>query len=523
MKKTAYSLIIALLSVLGFTSCDGWLEATSSTQFQADQIFESRDGYLDALTGVYLTMGNSSVYGSDMTWKYTDLISYSYGSFTSKRMSSWQNHDYSYVDVRSDIASIWQGAYNIIANANMVLARLDEGRGLFSSEVEFNLIKGELLAIRAYVHFDLMRMFGTTGFLGENASKLTVPYVTTYGMTATGQLTNEETLDLLLADVEEALDLLATDPVTGVKPEGFDQGPNADGYWNHRQRHLNLYAVEALAARIHHWNFNIDKAAEYAAKVLEGAQSSGLTHWLDVDDFLTTYQDESKDWTFSTEHLFGLEITGLSNLTMGTLIPGASTSDVFHLSKDAMDLAYNARLVKDDLNGGYVWMTTFDSTQEGLEDIRGESVMLKYNQGAYDCYKLYGTSSSVAKYRNIMPMLKMSEMCYIIAEKYALDGDNAQALAMLDQVRLHRGIQENLDSDRFAIVELEREVIKDLLNEGQGVFWRRHFINVASGSQFNGIRRQIYNFSGIKTDTENNQLIFPYPDAETDYGRKQEL
>lgn len=522
MKKTAYSLITALLAVLSFTSCNGWLEATSSTQFQADQIFESRDGYLDALTGVYLTMGNSSVYGSDMTWKYMDLISYTYNTFTGSKMAKWQSHEYSNVDVRADIAAIWQGAYNIIANANMLLDRLEEGRSLFSSELEFNLIKGELLAIRAYVHFDLMRMFGTTGFLGENASKLTVPYVTSYGMTATGQLTNEETLGLLLADVEEALELLADDPVTGVKPDGFDQGPNADGYWDKRQRHLNLYAVEALAARIHHWNFNLDKAAEYAAEALEGAQASGLAHWLDVDGFLITYKDEEKDWTFSTEHIFGLEITGLSNMTMGTLIPGNSSSDVFHLSKDAMDFAYNT-LVFIDLENDDYSVYQFDGLQEALEDIRGTAALFKYNQSAYDCYKFYGTSSSSAKYRNIMPMLKMSEMCYILSEKYFVDGDNAKALEMLDQVRLHRGVQEPLGSDRYSFIEIEREAAKEFLNEGQGVFWRRHWNNIIDGGPFTLFRRGIYNYTGIKNETLDNQLIFPYPDAETDYGRKQEL
>ena len=78
------------------------------------------------------------------------------------------------------LEQMWQGGYNIIANANKVLQELENGRSVVTDDYEYNLIKGELLGIRAYVHFDLLRMFGPSTWLGDNASKLVVPYVRSY-------------------------------------------------------------------------------------------------------------------------------------------------------------------------------------------------------------------------------------------------------------------------------------------------------------------------------------------------------
>lgn len=515
MKKIICA-ILSFAALLSLSSCEDWLQATSSTQFQADQIFDTRDGYIDALTGVYLTMGNSTVYGANTTWRYTDVMTYVYETFTSRRLGNWQQHNYSHVDVRSDIASIWEGYYNIIANANMVLSKLDQGRGLFSSEVEFNLVKGELLAIRAYVHFDLMRLFGVCSWGGENASKLTIPYVTEYGMTTTGQLTYAETEKLLLADVEEALMLLADDPVTGVKPEGFDQGPNADGYWDKRQRHLNLYAVEALAARIYLWKNDLAKAEEYARKALGGAFGSSLVQWLDVDELVTTYKDEEKDWTFSCEHIFGLEITGLNSLTTSILADvSSSSSDAFKLDSRAVDILFSETTYSVDDVHVTEWL------DEGYEDIRGTALLLRYSQGAYECFKLYGTSTSSAKYRNLMPMIRLTEMYYIIAFCCMSDGRDDEARRILDDIRLHRGIQEPLESYRNTPDELEREVFKEFLNEGQTLYWRRLFQTRFLGQY--GYLSGAYNVMGIQGVSDDAALILPYPDDEIDYGRRQDL
>lgn len=500
MKKLATYIFIAL-AAFSTVSCEKWLQATSSTQFQADEILKSRDGYLDALSGVYITMGSSDAYGMYATWYMNDIICCPYQNFTSAKLMNLQNHNYTHVNVREDIATLWKGYYNIIANANMILDRLEGAKGLFSSELEFNLIKGELLAIRAYCHFDLMRTFGIWGWDSVASSKLTIPYVLHYGMQVTPQLTYKETAELLMKDLNESLRLLAKDPVTGVIPSGFNEGPNADGYWNNRRRHLNLYAVQALAARIYQWREDYDNAAMYAQLALDGITTNGGASWVDQEAILTTYDNDRKDWTFSSEHLFSLECTGLYERTMGYLIPGASTSEAFHL----------------DETFSYIFIMPYevdDDVEIILGDIRGEALLLKYNQGGYDCYKLYGSSSYWDKYRNLMPMIKLPELYFILADARISQNREDDARALLDEVRKHRGIQENLPSTVDVADVLAQEYEREFINEGQILYHMKHVCkNVYSGFVFSHTGRM----------TRVQDMTLPYPDAEINYGRKQEL
>ena len=57
------------------------------------------------------------------------------------------------------IENIWADAYSVIVNANEALDYIDRNRAQLDS-VNYRIIKGELLAVRAYMHFDLMRLFG---------------------------------------------------------------------------------------------------------------------------------------------------------------------------------------------------------------------------------------------------------------------------------------------------------------------------------------------------------------------------
>ena len=72
-----YITVFAILSPM-LSSCDEWLEATSNTQFPVDKIFSTRTGFYEALTGVYITMGDNYAYGGSYTWRVNDLTAFPY-------------------------------------------------------------------------------------------------------------------------------------------------------------------------------------------------------------------------------------------------------------------------------------------------------------------------------------------------------------------------------------------------------------------------------------------------------------
>ena len=57
--------IIAACCLCALSSCDKRLETTPSRQLSKAKLFSSRNGFHEALTGVYLDLGSASCYGKN--------------------------------------------------------------------------------------------------------------------------------------------------------------------------------------------------------------------------------------------------------------------------------------------------------------------------------------------------------------------------------------------------------------------------------------------------------------------------
>lgn len=488
-------LIIAAL-ILSVCSCSEWLEATSSTQYKVDEIYSSREGFHDALSGVYINMGNTSLYGMDVTWKVNDLVCYPYNTFTTQSFSDLQQHNYSSTYARSVMEPIWQAFYNVIANINIILENIDSRKEVFATESEYNWVKGELLGLRAYLHFDLLRLYGLP-WSDDMQDKLTIPYVTVYGKDVTPQKSYRETFEMLLGDLNQAIALLADDPITGVYPNNFATTINSEGYWSNRTKHLNLYAAKMLLARVYAWKGDLDSAASLATEIIKAATSTKAVSFINPEEVVaSSLQESQRDWVFSTEHIFTLEVTGLYNYTMGYLIPGSgNSSGGYYINLDAID--------------GYLYNTSSGDNLAAMEDIRGKAFLLQYSGNAYICYKLYGSASST--YRNMMPMMKLPELYYMIAESAIKKGDDTKAREALDVVRHYRGITEDLPETAVLQRTLTDEYIKEFINEGQLFYYLKRNLST-------GISTTDYKLPGLAA----KDLIYPYPEDEVNYGRVQE-
>jgi hypothetical protein len=292
-------ILIALgLSLPVATSCEKWLEATSSSKVTDVQLFSSRSGFHEALNGVYLAMGQTLAFGRARI-VYNDMICGPFAPASQSESKALQQHAFKSSAINKNIETIWLWNYKAIANINKALAELENRRDVVTDELEYNLIKGELLAARALVHFDLIRMYGYTDWGGENETKLTVPYVTVYGGNPTRQQTYAQTKELLLKDITDALECLKDDPVRGVRNEAFETTINGDGYWSNRQIHLNYYAVEALSARVNMFLGNYIQAAQQAADVATAAQAAGLVSFLDAEGLVKEPDMSMRDLSFS--------------------------------------------------------------------------------------------------------------------------------------------------------------------------------------------------------------------------------
>ena len=148
----------------------------------------------------------------------------------------------------------------------------------------------------------------------------------------------------------------------------------------------------------------------------------------------------------------------------------------------------------------------------GLEDIRGTALHLKYTGLGYVLYKYYGSTSYNVKFRNRIPMSRISEMYYIVAEYLIDEGDISGAMYRLDEVRARRGITSRLQDFVAALdpsEELMKEYYREFVGEDKLFYYLKHVKAEKSLSE--------------TFDLSASALIYPYPDEEINYGRKQEL
>ena len=164
-------------------SCSDWFDVSPKTDVKAAELFESEDGFMEALAGIYVSMTDDAAYGDNLSFGMLDQMAQLYDMIPDGATDRSEIYDYTNTtsggyNTKGKLADSWGKAYNIIANANNLLKWLDEkGVTVITNEQTRNMIRGEALAIRAYVHFDVLRGWGP--IYSENPSAKCMPYRTT--------------------------------------------------------------------------------------------------------------------------------------------------------------------------------------------------------------------------------------------------------------------------------------------------------------------------------------------------------
>ena len=71
MRRLYYNLSFILL-IMSMMSCQDWLDVKPKTEVEAEELFESEEGFKGALAGVYTLMSQSQLYGREMTYGVVD-------------------------------------------------------------------------------------------------------------------------------------------------------------------------------------------------------------------------------------------------------------------------------------------------------------------------------------------------------------------------------------------------------------------------------------------------------------------
>lgn len=290
--KKLYTILL-LATSLFTTSCSDWLDVAPSNQVNGDKLFEVGDGYRNALNGIYLNLGTSSMYGRTMSWGFMDAIAQYYqtdNNFIPKNSAYYKSAKFQFddSDVKTFISNIWSIGYNNIANCNNLILNVSEASSSIFKEGEFekNMIWGEALALRAFIHFDLLRLFAPA--ISKDDGKSYIPYVEVYPTIVPPYESSKEILSKIIRDLKAAKEMLAKCDITDEHKIWMSTGyrmlassilssdiASSDVFFAYRGYRMNYYAIVAALARVYYWEGEYELAYKEAKEVVEATYPYG--------------------------------------------------------------------------------------------------------------------------------------------------------------------------------------------------------------------------------------------------------
>ena len=412
MKKRTV-LLSALLLSSGLVSCD-FLDIDTPGIVNKDKMFENEQGFIDAMNGVYASLADGDLYGEQLSFGFIDEIAQLYyNDYEASETVLNRTYDLKYrdEDVRAKVDAVWSRGYNVIASVNSVL---DNAAG--RDYVILPRIRGEALAIRAFVHFDLLRLFAPNIGRGDEKG---IPYVEHFSINPVRRGTVREVYAHIVGDLTEAHELLRqAGPVAGRTPE---------------ELYVTQYAAAALLARVSNWGGDRETAERYALEALKGGFS-----------FIREEQVKNlfMGYTARTECIWGLHDN------YQTIFRVSSFTSVNN------DYRYQAYFTRTKWEHSVVTLTKL-----------------------YD--KNYDEEQTVPSGRTPgINLVRLPELFYILAES-VYDRDPAAALDYLNRVVTARGLLPleagDIDTPGKFRDELINEITKEYWGEGQIFFTNKRF------------------------------------------------
>lgn len=407
MKKVFIYIFAAC--TLGLASCSDYLDVTPSDKQTAAQLFGTKSGFYAAQNGVYDALSSDALYGKQMTWEAVDVISSSY--VTSKASTYYKNlaaNNYTEINVANALSSIWEKAYSTILAANVLIDQVEKQKGILS-QPEAELMKGEMLAVRAYLHLDMMRLFGPSPLYGVDQNA--VPYNESSNITVLPLLSIKEVGEKVIRDLDEAEKLLAKDPIIENGPMMSEPEDGSSVQNRYRQYRFNIYAVKALKARAYLWVGENEKAYKAATDLINDPKVQDMFPAVNKTKHLA---DASKaDRVFSSEVFMGIYDKDRDNVYNNYFSSSAPTSQ--HLQPYSSFIAGGSR-------GLFTHLLLGPENDDYRFESQWEAASGSGAQGHTFCkYKKIDQpdetdENSEYYYAKMIPMIKMQEMYYIALE-----------------------------------------------------------------------------------------------------------
>lgn len=502
MKRIYNTLFIVGLISLFMSSCNDWLDVRPSDEIKEEYLFETGNGYRTALNGIYRKLATFDLYGSNLSWGLMDGWGLIYHSAKTPNRGGGEairkiaNFAFKDSELTPTTDAMWDAAWNIIANCNNLAQQVEnEDTLLFYDRThERDMIFAEAIALRAYMHFDLLRIYAPS-LLMNPGERTFIPYVDKYPSYLSDRQTVSYCLQHIIDDLKKAQSIL----LSVDKSKSFSMDVrlirNSQGesrFLGYRGYRMNYYAVTAELARVYLYAQQTNEAYTEAKKIIDVVEEEG---WFAAATSSSGF--DKGNMKMMEDIIFALYSTNLTDWDQEINHSSDNPADEYNeyylcLGQELVDEFFGSEKALD-------WRLTYQ--------LEGKFYNTYYRPLKYNKQKDGATYSHVND--EMIPMIRMSEVYYIAAEAiYKTDAVLAQKY--LSAVKKGRGIRK-VD---YSGVESEEQFMNMIINDA-----RREFIG--EGQLFFMCKRLKKNLLGMEgyslkeVEAKEENMVLPLPDSES--------
>ncbi|WP_149524323.1 RagB/SusD family nutrient uptake outer membrane protein [Sphingobacterium hotanense] len=447
--KIFYKTMLCLFLGLALSGCQKWLSVTPNDQFAAEDLFVRKEGFFKALNGIYTGMTSSKSYGQELSAGAIDVLARTYHISSSLHdYHTISTYQYTDAENRTIFEGIWKKNFELIANCNVLLDRIPQAPSAVLPEPYYSIVKGEALALRAFLHFDILRLFGPL-WEQDAMDSPSLPYVSVSGNQVQPLISGEDYRQAVIEDLGASVTLLSDDPIRSQGVRHSDS-PSGDSFLYYRQYRMNYFAVKALLCRAHLWAGEKSKTFELVEEFLKETQQTNQAIFPFTSGSAAVHTT-LPDRLFSTEVIFSLFVNSRSDVYNALF--SSSLAREKRLSFDMTGTSFDRVAALYDDQNDYrrrIWQIRTDNNLPALVNAKYEPI-------------------ADAPGAHMIPLIRMSEMLLMAAETSA---SLEQGVAYLNQVRRNRNcIDLKPDSQDALFRAIVDEFRKETIAEGQLFFF----------------------------------------------------
>src|SRR5690606_621461 len=141
------------------------------------------------------------LYGGHLSMSSVDVMAQYYSYNYNSRIYPLAEYEYDDNYSKRIFNAIWRGSYTAILNINSFIKNINKEESVISEESK-KILLGEAYALRAYLHFDLLRIFGP--IYSTDPMAISIPYMSHVTSDIQPLLSANSIIDSVLSDLGRA-------------------------------------------------------------------------------------------------------------------------------------------------------------------------------------------------------------------------------------------------------------------------------------------------------------------------------